>query len=355
MALNLCIRYIFVIVIVVCCNDVTANYNCIEHALTLAGISKSSAVGYTKLFGEHSASLSDLRNANDFTLRALGVKLQDDRIRISSCFANNEPSAASNAACSISAVCSGRGVCEMRTNASTGSNYYACNCGKAYMGEKCEEIENNCINNPCHHGGRCQNAPNNFTCHCKVGYAGRLCTEKWLTRPKALSRVQQLSSDVRGAIDISNSRLTTLLRQQSGAISSIASAIAELKRQRLPKYRVYTDLLTWSEAHIRCSQYGGGLAMIKSRQEQDKLYDIARHYRVSRIWLGGGDYNIEGHFYWWDRTTMVFSNFLPGEPNQNKGGNEDCIEMIMQYDGLYGRWNVMPCSTRSPYACQFYN
>ena len=40
----------------------------------------------------------------------------------------------------------------------------------------------NCLTNPCLHGGNCIDGLNNFTCQCQYGYAGVRCeTGKWNT------------------------------------------------------------------------------------------------------------------------------------------------------------------------------
>ena len=95
--------------------------------------------------------------------------------------------------------------------------------------------------------------------------------------------------------------LLVLIDQQSIIIRRLQLSIAELKRSRLPKYRVFTDSLNVSSAAYPCSLYGGCLAMVKNAEEQREFYSLTLCYRLKHIWLGAGDQLIEGSWYWWDR------------------------------------------------------
>ena len=332
--------------------------DCMLHALTQAGISLSNARTYAERFAIAGISLSTLLASDNSKLRNLGVISEEDRRRISVCHHinsdDNSSPVTSATACHLDGICNGRGVCDVRGNKRPSSQlHYVCNCNAGYSGDRCQKISYNCLSNPCSHGGRCENGVNNFTCHCKVGYRGRLCQEKWLTRNGTRSRLQQLTTEIKDSIVNSDYSLHDLIDQQSIIIRRLESSIAELKRSRLPKYRVFTDRLNASSAAYQCSLYGGGLAMVKNAEDQREIYNLALRYKLPHVWLGAGDQLIEGNWYWWDRSPMIFNNFLPNEPNDSKGV-EDCLEMLVITANIRGIWNDVNCNWRRPFICQFH-
>ena len=328
---------------------VTAVDNCLSHALMLAGISPSQAAKYSQVASEFNVPPQSLLQADDLFLRGLTVSA-DDRVRIANCQASYWASQTTNLSrCHLEKLCNGRGECVINLIQKS----YLCKCQSGYIGNHCEAILNNCISNPCSPGGVCQNAFQNFTCHCKVGYRGRLCKEKWLTKNGTRSRLQQLTNDIKGTIVNSDYSLLDLIDQQSIIIRRLQLSIAELKRSRLPRYRVFTDSLNAFSAAYQCSLYGGGLAMVKNTEDQKEIYNLAIRYRLQRIWLGAGDQLTEGYWYWWDRSPLIFKNFIPNEPNDSKGV-EDCLEMLVVTANIRGGWNDVNCNVSLPFVCQFY-
>ena len=140
---------------------------------------------------------------------------------------------------------------------------------------------------------------------------------------------------------------------QTNKLRNLLPSLAELERQRLPRYRAFTDKVTWQEAGRRCATFGGGLAMVKNLEEQQEVYDIASHYQLSRFWLGASDQTIEGRWSWWDGTRLDYRNFSDREPNSFEG-NEDCLEMRASYRNRRGVWNDLPCFVLRPFLCQFW-
>ena len=317
-----------------------------------ANVSRNSplqAAKYSQAASEFGAPADSLLQADDLFLRGLGVSA-DDRVRIANCQASHRASQTTNLSqYHLEKLCNGHGKCVINSIQKS----YSCKCQSGYIGNHCEAILNNCLSDPCSPGGVCQNAFQNFTCHCKVGYRGRLCKENWLTRNETRSRLQQLTNDIKGAIDHADNSLLDLIDQQSIIIRRLQSSIAELKRSRLPRYRVFTDSLNASSAAYQCSLYGGGLATIKNTEDQKEIYNLAIRYRLQRIWLGAGDQLIEGNWYWWDRSPMIFNNFIPNEPNDSKGV-EDCLNMAVVTANIRGGWNDLNCKVLLPFVCQFY-
>merc|ERR1719206_48905 len=81
--------------------------------------------------------------------------------------------------------------------------------------------------------------------------------------------------------------------------------------------------LSWADAESYCQSWSAGahLASIHSAEEQKFVQDNF----PQNIWLGGSDASQEGTWVWSDGTSVVYTNWGPGEPN-NAAGSQDCIE-----------------------------
>ncbi|XP_036609980.1 low affinity immunoglobulin epsilon Fc receptor [Trichosurus vulpecula] len=92
---------------------------------------------------------------------------------------------------------------------------------------------------------------------------------------------------------------------------------------------------TWSQAKFACINLTGRLVSIKSKEEQAFLTQKANK---KSSWIGLRDLDIEGEFLWVDGSPLSYSNWSPGEPN-NQGQGEDCV--LMRANN--GRWNDAYC------------
>ncbi|XP_068950199.1 low affinity immunoglobulin epsilon Fc receptor isoform X1 [Petaurus breviceps papuanus] len=92
---------------------------------------------------------------------------------------------------------------------------------------------------------------------------------------------------------------------------------------------------TWSQAKFACVSLQGRLVSIKSKEEQAFLTQKANK---KGSWIGLRDLDIEGEFVWMDGSPLNYSNWSPGEPN-NQGQGEDCVAMRANN----GRWNDANC------------
>ncbi|MGB4819237.1 MAG: HYR domain-containing protein [Saprospiraceae bacterium] len=86
----------------------------------------------------------------------------------------------------------------------------------------------------------------------------------------------------------------------------------------------------WETAKTICDINGGKLAVINDRDENQF---IASKLAGQTAWIGGTDAQVEGRFDWVDKSPFLYSNWLPGQPN-NFGPNEDYIELAPD-----GTWN----------------
>ena len=116
-------------------------------------------------------------------------------------------------------------------------------------------------------------------------------------------------------------------------------------------YEVFKKPMTWKQAQEYCKSIGGNLAMPKTQELSDVIISIAEKYNLDGLWLGATDELEEGKWKWIDGTSMTYSNWAPGEPN-NVSNAEHYLET---YTGANaGKWNDLPNDTTvSGFICEF--
>jgi len=109
-------------------------------------------------------------------------------------------------------------------------------------------------------------------------------------------------------------------------------------------YLLSSDEAGWIGARDACREWGGELATIQSRQEDDFLTP-----RPSvDTWIGANDRANEGIFVWADGTPVTFFNWSQAQPD-NFEGQENCVEIRV----LDRNWNDRPCGgDPEPYLCE---
>ena len=108
---------------------------------------------------------------------------------------------------------------------------------------------------------------------------------------------------------------------------------------------------TWHEARSQCLSLGGDLSSVRDQLENERIVALLDENGIDwQALIGGNDERIEGQFGWSDGKPFLFSNWYPGEPN-NDYGNEDCINMYMSR--FKGTWNDKPCDYKLPFICKF--
>lgn len=93
----------------------------------------------------------------------------------------------------------------------------------------------------------------------------------------------------------------------------------------------------WLGARDACRTLQGQLVSIHSQEEQDFLAQRSSKFGT---WIGLRDLDLEGQFVWMDKNPLDYSNWAPGEPN-NQEPSEDCVVM-----GSSGKWNDVDCLSR---------
>ncbi|EMP41501.1 Cytochrome P450 4F22 [Chelonia mydas] len=86
----------------------------------------------------------------------------------------------------------------------------------------------------------------------------------------------------------------------------------------------------WSYAKQACKDQGAELIIIDNPQKQEFL---TKNANGKQYWIGLHDISNEGTFIWVDDSSVSYSNWDRGEPN-NFGSGEDCVMMLKD-----GKWN----------------
>ncbi|XP_018017012.1 macrophage mannose receptor 1 [Hyalella azteca] len=113
-----------------------------------------------------------------------------------------------------------------------------------------------------------------------------------------------------------------------------------------------SELKNWSDARGSCADmYGSSLTSIMSEDENkfilDSIQDDYKNTWIGLIALDNGSYTS-----WVDGNLITYTNWYPGEPN-NQFGLEDCVGMMYSYAGAgQGQWDDMPCDNIERYVCK---
>ncbi|XP_071779401.2 CD209 antigen-like protein C isoform X1 [Centroberyx gerrardi] len=110
-------------------------------------------------------------------------------------------------------------------------------------------------------------------------------------------------------------------------------------------YYVSSTRNTWKGSREDCRQRGADLVIINSREEQD----FTRQFK-KLIWIGLTDSETEGIWKWVDGSTLTTRYWGPGEPNSDKGKNEDCVEI--RFFNLINSWNDESCDIQNFWICE---
>ncbi len=106
---------------------------------------------------------------------------------------------------------------------------------------------------------------------------------------------------------------------------------------------------TWAASEDLCQTVGYHLAGVNSAAENAWVDATADGYSTDKWWFGFNDLDREGTWQWIDGSTVSYSDWHSGEPNDS-GGGEDCGQ-FNRYTDL--TWNDEPCSYSLYSICEF--
>ena len=105
-----------------------------------------------------------------------------------------------------------------------------------------------------------------------------------------------------------------------------------------------------SDARQHCQNLGGDLAIIKSENQNDFIFNLTRSQSTFTKWGAwiGMERKYDGKFYWIDNTPAEgsYAIWSGGEPNNFKG-SENCVQMYGNTP-LGKKWNDLFCEVKFP-------
>lgn len=105
----------------------------------------------------------------------------------------------------------------------------------------------------------------------------------------------------------------------------------------------------WDDARVGCAERGGRLVVIETEEENALLGPRVREHTNRVFWLAATDRETEGRFTWTDGSTLTFSSWANGEPNDS-GGAEDCAQGNFR---AALTWNDGRCQGNQYFVCEF--
>lgn len=109
-------------------------------------------------------------------------------------------------------------------------------------------------------------------------------------------------------------------------------------------YYLSDNPMTWYEAKALCESKGGHLVTISDSAENTFIYNNT----TDKAWLGFTDEEEEDVWQWITGEEVTFTNWLPGEPNNN-GNDEDFAHI--RHNAPFDQWNdTKNDSSENPYA-----
>lgn len=117
--------------------------------------------------------------------------------------------------------------------------------------------------------------------------------------------------------------------------TNIASALLIYNNH---EYDLTSSYQGFMEAEAEAISWGGHLVTINNQAEQDWL---ATAFTQDGLWIGINDITQEALYVWLSGESVTYTNWAPGEPNNQSGlgGEEDAA--IMNWNPS-GQWNDVP-------------
>ena len=104
-------------------------------------------------------------------------------------------------------------------------------------------------------------------------------------------------------------------------------------------YKIYDEIMTWTEAKIQCEELGGRLVTITSQSEMDFLIRQLANAQKNCYWIGMKYWGNEGRWQLVTGTSTPYFNWAQDEPNSLGKNDQD-------YVYLYGKPYVYQNITR---------
>ncbi|XP_074721575.1 macrophage mannose receptor 1-like [Strix uralensis] len=122
-----------------------------------------------------------------------------------------------------------------------------------------------------------------------------------------------------------------------------------------------TVKLMWHAARDACINLGGNLATISNEQVQAFLFYHLKD-ATTNVWVGMNDINKESTFLWTDGSTVSYTNWVNGAPEQKQSffdyyDYETLMDVTVETDCVFimksdGKWRDDSCDNERGYICQ---
>lgn len=103
---------------------------------------------------------------------------------------------------------------------------------------------------------------------------------------------------------------------------------------------------SFEDAQQICAQAGGRMPSPRSVAENEALRQLVEAENKGATFLSVSDSKKEGMFIYPNGEPLLYSNWAPGEPNNE--GDEDCVEIFAN-----GKWNDKSCNENHLVICEF--
>uniref|UniRef100_A0AAY4DHS4 C-type lectin domain-containing protein n=1 Tax=Denticeps clupeoides TaxID=299321 RepID=A0AAY4DHS4_9TELE len=105
-----------------------------------------------------------------------------------------------------------------------------------------------------------------------------------------------------------------------------------------------SEAKSWTEAQSFCRQNYTDLASVRNDAENQQIQSLIP--TGGDAWIG----LFRDTWKWSDKSSLSFTFWAPGEPNNNLGRSENCGQIYI-YNGYPGYWNDLYCTFLLPFFC----
>ncbi|KAM3617379.1 uncharacterized protein V6R79_005445 [Siganus canaliculatus] len=100
--------------------------------------------------------------------------------------------------------------------------------------------------------------------------------------------------------------------------------------------------MNWTEAQSYCRDHHTDLASVRNMEENNEVMNLVPAGQTA--WIG----LFRESWKWSDGSSLNLTNWVQGEPNNNRGFQENCV---MTNFHKSGRWQDWPCDTKTVFIC----
>ncbi|KAM3617240.1 uncharacterized protein V6R79_003768 [Siganus canaliculatus] len=100
--------------------------------------------------------------------------------------------------------------------------------------------------------------------------------------------------------------------------------------------------MNWTEAQSYCRDHHTDLASVRNMEENNEVMKLVPAGQTA--WIG----LFRDSWKWSDGSSLTFTYWVQGEPNNNRGFQENCV---MTNFHKSGRWQDWPCDTKAAFIC----